>query len=265
MKPEYERIKTLGKGSFGEAALVRHKASAKLYVAKRISVAPSELGAAKREASVLHALSRPRPHSNIVSYVDSWSEPGPPSTLVILMEYANGGDLAALIARRRARRGLGENARGGEFAEEKVMRLFVQLACALAHVHGRKVLHRDLKPGNVFLTTKGVVKLGDFGVAKQLESTLALARTQTGTPFYLSPEIFLDQPYDDKSDLWSLGVVLFETAALELPFPASSIGALARQVTNDDAAPRVRQCLGVFSAELRAIAVALLRLSLIHI
>ena len=92
----YEKVKVLGAGSFGEAALVKHLASGKLCVAKRVAVAPAELADAAREASVLASLSRPRRHPNVVAYFSSWSEVGPPAALTIVMEYAAGVTSACL-------------------------------------------------------------------------------------------------------------------------------------------------------------------------
>jgi len=94
----------------------------------------------------------------------------------------------------------------------------VQLALGLQHIHNKKVLHRDLKTQNVFITKDNRVKIGDFGISKMLENTVQLAGTSLGTPYYLSPEICLGQKYDYKSDLWMLGCVLYEMCTLRRPF-----------------------------------------------
>lgn len=83
-----------------------------------------------------------------------------------------------------------------------------------------KILHRDLKSANVFLTRDGVIKLGDLNVSKMV---LKMCQTQTGTPYYASPEIWKDQPYDKKSDIWSLGCVLYEAISLKPPFRANDM------------------------------------------
>jgi NIMA (never in mitosis gene a)-related kinase len=93
---------------------------------------------------------------------------------------------------------------------------------AIKHCHDKKILHRDLKSQNLFLTKVGILKLGDFGIARVLSDTRSKARTVIGTPYYLSPEIIRSEGYSFKSDIWSLGVLLYEIAALQVPFNADS-------------------------------------------
>lgn len=102
----------------------------------------------------------------------------------------------------------------------------------MKHVHDRKILHRDLKSQNVFLTKKGMVKLGDFGIARVLSNTKSRAKTVVGTPYYLSPEIIESSPYNFKSDIWSLGVLLYEMCALQPPFNAQSLHQLAQKIVS---------------------------------
>lgn len=90
------------------------------------------------------------------------------------------------------------------------------------------ILHRDLKSANVFLSRNGTVKLGDMNVSKIAKKGLLL--TQTGTPYYASPEVWKDQPYDNKSDIWSLGCVLYEMCALKPPFRADDMEGLFNKV-----------------------------------
>ena len=102
--------------------------------------------------------------------------------------------------------------------ENEVLNLMVQICMGLKHMHDRKILHRDLKSANVFLTKAGLVKLGDFGISRVLSNTLELASTAVGTPYYLSPEICENKKYNHKSDVWSVGVLLYELVALRVPF-----------------------------------------------
>lgn len=203
---KYSVCKTLGQGSFGKALLVKLRkrgsssshGSQSYFVMKEIQI--GHLSKKEKEASIAEAtVLASMHHSNICSYVESFLNPPKNNILYIVMDYADGGDLSGAISRRKkARR---------PFSEEEVMNMFVQICLALKHVHSRKILHRDLKSQNIFLTKKGVVKLGDFGIAKVLDSTGDVARTQIGTPYYLSPEICEDKPYGKKSDVWSLGCV----------------------------------------------------------
>ena len=97
------------------------------------------------------------------------------------MDFADGGDLYAKIAQRKKL--------GKLFPEEQIVTWFLQMALALKHIHTRRILHRDLKTQNIFLTSKNEVKIGDFGIARILQHTYDLVKTAIGTPYYLSPEI----------------------------------------------------------------------------
>ena len=92
------------------------------------------------------------------------------------------------------------------------------------------MLHRDLKTQNVLITKDNKVKIGDFGISKQLENTVQLANTSLGTPFYLSPEICLGHPYDYKSDVWMLGCVLYEMCTLQRPFEGESLSQVVHKI-----------------------------------
>ena len=220
---KYKRLKYLGKGSYGAAILVEMRSNPRQkFVIKEIVIghlSEVEQTAAKKEAEVLHQMS----HSNITMYIESFVES---SKLYIVMEHADGGDLSVAIAKRKK-----TNQR---WPENEVMRIFVQICLALKHVHDQNILHRDLKSQNIFLTTNGIIKLGDFGIAKVLENTEEQARTQIGTPYYLSPEICESLPYGRQSDIWSLGVVLFELLTFELPFQAGSLPALVHRICTQE-------------------------------
>ncbi|CAB1108472.1 unnamed protein product [Ectocarpus sp. CCAP 1310/34] len=146
---------------------------------------------ASKEATLLAKLK----HPNIVGFWESFFHGASRDVLCIVMDYADGGDLSSCLSRRNGRL----------IDEEIVLDWFVQTTLALKHIHDRKILHRDLKTQNIFLTRSRVVKLGDFGIAKVLGSTFDLARTAIGTPYYMSPEICQEKRYNHKSDMWSLG------------------------------------------------------------
>ncbi|XP_038057121.1 serine/threonine-protein kinase Nek1-like isoform X3 [Patiria miniata] len=213
---KYSKKKKIGEGSFGKALLVVHKETGKEYVIKEINVSKmkrKEKEESKKEVAVLRKMK----HPNIVSYQDSFEELG---NLYIVMDFCDGGDLYKAINGRR----------GVLFPEDQVLDWFVQICLAIKHVHDRKILHRDIKSQNIFLTKKGIVKLGDFGIARVLNSTVELARTCIGTPYYLSPEICENKPYNNKSDIWALGCVLYEICTLKHAFEAGNMKNLVLKI-----------------------------------
>jgi NIMA (never in mitosis gene a)-related kinase len=105
----------------------------------------------------------------------------------------------------------------------------------LKALHDLKVCHRDIKCANIFLTSKGEIKLGDFNVSKVAKK--GMLYTQTGTPYYASPEVWKDKPYDYKSDIWSLACVLYEMATLRPPFKAPDMKSLYKKVVAVDYPP----------------------------
>lgn len=116
------------------------------------------------------------------------------------------------------------------FTESQILDWFTQICLAMKHVHDRKILHRDLKNQNIFLTKDNTIKLGDFGIARVLSNTREKAKTMVGTPYYLSPEIIENKPYNFASDMWSLGVVLYELCTLKPPFNAENLKYLALKI-----------------------------------
>merc|ERR1719440_669093 len=159
-------------------------------------------------------------HPYIVSYRESFTEG---STLAIVMDYADGGDLHERIGRTRKA--------GQAIPERQIVRWFTEASLALKYMHDKHVLHRDLKSQNLFLTSSDRLRVGDFGISKVLESTAAFAKTAIGTPYYLSPEICQEKPYSFGSDVWALGCVLYELAALRVPFDAQNIQMLVQKIT----------------------------------
>ncbi|XP_078369290.1 serine/threonine-protein kinase Nek1-like isoform X1 [Oculina patagonica] len=237
----YVRVKKIGEGSFGKALLVKKKTDGKQYVIKEISISkmsPKEREESRKEVKVLAQLK----HPNIVSYQESFEENG---NLYIVMDYCEAGDLYKRI----------NSQRGIQLPEEQVLDYFVQICLALKHVHDRKILHRDLKSQNIFLTKSGIVKLGDFGIARVLHSTVELARTAIGTPYYLSPEICENRPYNNKSDIWSLGCVLYELLTLKHAFEAGNMKNLVLKIIRGSYPPIPYK----YSADIRGLVAQLLK------
>jgi NIMA (never in mitosis gene a)-related kinase len=157
----------------------------------------------------------------VVRYFDSFNDEG---ALGIVMELCSGGDL---------QRALKARAGGPPLAEAEVWRTFLHILLGVAYLHSRRTLHRDLKTANVFLTGgsgAGSVKLGDLGVARVLGSETAFARTCVGTPYYLSPELCQNQPYNEKSDMWACGIILYELLTGAVPFGGNEFAVKAGHV-----------------------------------
>ncbi|XP_063189670.1 serine/threonine-protein kinase Nek3 isoform X3 [Chroicocephalus ridibundus] len=148
-------------------------------------------------------------HPNIVAYKESFEADG---HLYIVMEYCDDGDLMQKIKHQG----------GNLFPEDTILHWFVQMCLGVKHIHDKRVLHRDIKSKNVFLTQSGRVKLGDFGSARVLAHPESYACTYVGTPYYVPPEIWESMPYNNKSDIWSLGCILYELCTLKHPFQANS-------------------------------------------
>uniref|UniRef100_A0A674H1L0 non-specific serine/threonine protein kinase n=1 Tax=Taeniopygia guttata TaxID=59729 RepID=A0A674H1L0_TAEGU len=164
-------------------------------------------------------------HPNIVRYYDRIIDRSS-TTLYIVMEYCDGGDLASLIAKCAKER---------HFLDESfILRVLTQLTLALRECHRRSdgavTVHRDLKPANVFLDSKQNVKLGDFGLARILHHNTSFATTFVGTPYYMSPEQMNYLSYNEKSDIWSLGCIVYELCALSPPFTAFNQKELAEKI-----------------------------------
>merc|ERR1719191_1147750 len=214
----YVKIRDIGHGSYGKATLVQDP-EGKLYVMKTIDMSSMDRKQRRDAINEVRGLSCLK-HPYIVSYRESFSEN---STLAIVMDYADGGDLYQRIGRTRKA--------GQSIPERQILRWFTEAALGLKYMHDKHVLHRDLKTQNLFLTSADRLRVGDFGISKVLESTAAFAKTAIGTPYYLSPEICQEKPYSFGSDVWALGCVLYELAALRVPFDAQNIQQLVQKIT----------------------------------
>lgn len=156
---------------------------------------------------------------NIIAYKEAFFE-DQTSTLCVVMELADGGDLYNKI--------ISYKKKGKYMPEKEVWKYFIQIIRGIQTLHEMKIVHRDIKCANLFLTKDGTLKLGDLNVSKVQKR--GLLQTQTGTPYYCSPEVWKDRPYDSKSDLWSIGCVLYEMCALQPPFQAKDMQGLYKRV-----------------------------------
>ncbi len=144
-----------------------------------------------------------------------------------MLDYSDKGDIEKKIREYKQRK--------RRYTEPEIWRAVLHIAAGLAYLHHQKVIHRDIKAANIFVCQGddgNVYKIGDFNVSKVLANNLA--KTQTGTPYYCCPEVWRDQPYDYKSDIYSLGCLLYEMAAQNPPYQAKSLEELFKKVMKND-------------------------------
>ncbi|NWV45003.1 NEK11 kinase, partial [Daphoenositta chrysoptera] len=204
----YTIQRKLGNGSFGSVYLVndrKAKQGEELKVLKEISVGnlkPNETVEANLEAQLLSKLDHPA----IVKFYASFVER---DSFCIITEYCEGGDLDFKIQEYKDS--------GKMFTQSQVIDWFIQLLLGVNYMHERRILHRDLKAKNIFLKDN-LLKIGDFGVSCLLMGSCDLATTFAGTPYYMSPEVLQHQGYNTKSDIWSLGCILYEMCCMNQAF-----------------------------------------------
>ena len=226
MSSKYKVKKLLGEGSFGKAFLCSRDSDDDLCVIKQIKVedmTKQEKEDVINESTILSKLD----HPNIIKFFEFFESKTPQQTFNIVTEYADGGDLSEKIKEQNKT----------PFKESDILDYFTQICLALKHIHEKKIIHRDLKSGNVFLMKSGLVKLGDFGIAKTFKNTMDKAKTMVGTPYYLSPEIIQGKLYDNKSDIWSLGVLLYEMMTFKMPFEANTLPMLSMKIMRGNYTP----------------------------
>ena len=228
MKKGYKFLKILGEGSFGKAYLCQNIQDNSLCVIKQIildNLEEDEIKDTLNEVDILKRLD----HSNIIKFKSVFTKTKPNHTLNIVMEYADDGDLNKKIKKHKEKK--------SPLIENEIINYLTQICLALNHIHKKKIIHRDLKSGNIFLTKSGLVKLGDFGIAKGFKNTWEKAKTKVGTPYYLSPEIINSKPYDSKSDIWALGVLIYEMMTFKMPFNAESLPSLSLKIIRGNYQP----------------------------
>ena len=228
MSLNYKVLQQLGEGSFGKAFLCEKDSDGSLCVIKQILIEgmnEKEKADVLNESNILAKLD----HPNIIKFYDVFESKKPKHMINIVTEYADGGDLSEKIKERKNK--------NGNFTESEILDYFTQICLAIRHIHEKKIIHRDLKSGNIFLMKNGFVKLGDFGIAKNFQRTIDKAKTMVGTPYYLSPEMIESKPYDSKSDIWSLGVLLYEMMTFKMPFNANSLASLIIKITRGNYIP----------------------------
>ena len=205
MSEKYELIEIIGQGMYGKVYKAMNKLESKYYAIKALNfknISTKERSLIETEINLLQELK----HPNIVLYKDSFIDKN--NNLNIITTFCEGGDMYRKIFKEK----------NTYFEENIIINWLIQLLLGLSYIHDKKIVHRDIKTKNIFIKNNLTVKIGDFGIAKILNSTSSYAHTFIGTPYYISPELCKDQPYNDKSDVWSLGCVLYELCTLNHPF-----------------------------------------------
>ena len=236
---DYEVLKPIGKGKFAVVYRAQRKSDNLVVALKRINVDIMDEKARDKclkEVRLLQSLD----HPNIIRYMDSFISE---NDLVIIVEWAAAGDLKRQL-RKAQERGVG-------FEERTIWKYFSQICDAMKHMHDRRIMHRDLKPANIFLTLDGTVKVGDLGLSRELSEHTVQAHSKVGTPLYMSPEVLRGDGYDFKSDVWSLGCLLYELAMLKSPFKSEGLNlySLFQKISQGDYQPLPEN----YSEELRTL------------
>lgn len=220
---DFEILNKIGKGSFGTVYKIKRKADNNIYVLKQIGIShlsPQARNSAVNEVQILASLRNPY----IVKYYESFVDR---SHLNIVMEYCEGGDLDSYIKKHVNRL----------IPEKRIWKMFIQLLVGLHYIHKKNIVHRDLKTLNVFVTKEEDIRIGDMGLAKVLDCSGKFAHSVVGTPYFISPEICERKPYNDKTDIWSLGCILYELCTLRHAFEATSHAALLLKIVRSQQKP----------------------------
>lgn len=240
----YEVVRVIGKGKFAIVYRAKRISDGEVVALKRINVDaidPVSREKCLKEIRLLQSLD----HPNIIKYLDSFISD---NDLVIVIEWAAAGDLKRQI-RKAQERGVG-------FEERLIWKYFSQICDAMQHMHEKRIMHRDLKPANIFLTLDGTIKVGDLGLSRELSEHTLQAHSKVGTPLYMSPEVLRGDGYEFKSDIWSLGCLLYELAMLKSPFKSEGLNlySLFQKISQGDYQPLPDN----YSEQLRSLAYSMI-------
>ena len=232
----FEILTQLGKGSFGAVYKVLRKTDNKIYAMKIVNIpnlSQKEINNSLNEIRILASIHNP----HVVSYHEAFYSENT-KTLHLIMDYLDDSDLEnKIISYKKSNK---------QFLEKEIWKIFKQIVIGLKSLHDNKIIHRDLKSANIFLDKNGICKIGDMNVSKVIKNSI-LNNTQTGTPYYASPEIWNDKPYNFKTDIWSLGCILYEICTLKPPF----IGKNFEDVYHKIISGKFKSINGIYSHSLR--------------
>lgn len=212
----YIVIEHVGEGSFGKVYKARRKNTGFSVAMKFINKhgkSEKDIKNLRQEIGILRKLN----HENIILMFDAFETD---RDFCVVTEYAQGELFDILQDDQR-------------LPEKTVQQIAKQLVKALHYLHSNRIIHRDMKPQNVLIGSGGRIKLCDFGFARAMSSNTIVLTSIKGTPLYMSPELVKEQPYDATSDLWSLGVILYELYVGQPPFYTNSIYSLINHIVKD--------------------------------
>jgi len=196
---DFELLEKLGEGSYGSVWKGRHQKTGTITAIKRVPI-ENDLDDIIKEIKIMKQCRSPY----IVSYFGSYFKD---NELWIVMEFCGAGSVSDLM--RVCDKTLNE---------DQISVILKDALKGLTYLHSIRKIHRDIKAGNILLNSKGEGKLADFGVSGQLSDTMAKRQTVIGTPFWMAPEVIQEVGYDEKADLWSLGITAIEMAEGKPPY-----------------------------------------------
>ena len=215
---DYRILKHIGTGSFGKVYKVEDNRG-NVYAMKKIATPGIST---KEKLFIINEISLLKLHKSkyIIKYYDSFYEN---NYIYIISEYAERGDFSSYLRKLRLR--------NKKLSDKWICRFFLQVCIGINYLHKNKVIHRDIKSSNIFIDKDFNVKIGDFGIAKPFDRMI-LAKTSIGSPYYMSPELFKEEEYNEKTDVWSLGCFLYELITFTHPFDAKNLASLTYKVIN---------------------------------
>ena len=252
----YLKLKKIGSGAYGEAFLIISEKTKINYIAKIIKIKnpnSKNMKTAFEEVSILQQCH----HPNIILFKEVFKQRlNKELTFNIITEYCDDGDLNMKSKEKIDK--------GEHFEETQLISWLMQVCLALEYLHNKKIIHRDIKPSNIFLTKKGYVKLGDFGFSKifdNLEENMEnnknkneneynpdikkLKRMQSlkGTPSFLAPEVLVFHKYNEKTDIWALGITFYYLMNFTCPYQGNSFFNLCSKIALDYREEKSYNCL----------------------
>tara|TARA_B100000963_G_scaffold361963_1_gene401368 strand:- start:6207 stop:7397 length:1191 start_codon:yes stop_codon:yes gene_type:complete len=222
VKKNYSIISLIGKGSFGSVYLVKSNNTSKTFACKKIKIS---IRRAYDKKSILNELKLLACHKSeyIIKLEDAYISN---NHIHLVTEYAERGDLSKLVKRCRSR--------NRYLIEDTVKKYLFEICLGIQYLHKNNIIHRDIKTANIFLTKDNNIKLGDVGIVKILKTANNYAYTNIGTPYYMSPELYKNFKYTSKTDIWSIGVVLYELMTFKLPYNSNNLAGLKYKISHQN-------------------------------